>query len=258
MLMAQCRKPFQFSLLEVRPLVEQLNLQAIARIGQLPVEENFSFLLISDTQIGYKQLKDFVTHANTTYSTDDIAFVLHGGDITDFGASYEYNDYFKFTERLKFPIVATIGNHDMLGNGTAIYRKAFGPENFTFDFGKNRFIVFNSNSRERAFDGSTPDLGWIRQQLDKEDLDEMVNIFYLSHIDPLSSDFDPALSQDFAHLVADSDKARLVMNGHAHAYHLTTPFQDNLPYLIIPAIHTRSYVKVDVADHTVNIQLISY
>jgi len=259
LLTATCRKPFQYSLLEVRPLDRDLNIKAIEQIRQLSPKENFTLLFISDSQIGVNELKDFVSHANKTYSNDEISFVLHGGDITDFGANYEYNDYYKYTKELKFPVVATIGNHDMLGNGPEIYKQYFGPENFTFDYGVNRFIVFNSNSRERKFDGKTPDLDWIAEEINKaDDIPTVRNIFYLSHVPPSSDDFDPDLIPGFSRLLSSTPKARLSMNGHVHSFNLSEPFEDGLTYVTTPAIHSRSYVKIYIEGEHVTVHNIFY
>lgn len=98
-----CKRNFQYSVLEVRPLAKNLNAKALEQIRQLPQKDTFSFLVISDTQIAYDELQRFVKHANKLDDRDQIAFVLHGGDFTDYGANFEYNLYYDDIKKTKAP-----------------------------------------------------------------------------------------------------------------------------------------------------------
>ncbi|MFD1768251.1 metallophosphoesterase family protein [Sphingobacterium suaedae] len=254
-LFVACKRNFQYSVLEVKPLANNLNNKAIAKITALAPKDTFSFLVISDTQIAYDELEDFVKHANTR-SSDSIAFVLHGGDFTDYGANFEYNLYYDDIRKLKFPVVATIGNHDMLGNGREIYRRYFGTEEFTFEYGSTAFVVFNSNSRELAFDGSLPNLNWLEQQINT--LRHKKNIIYLSHISPVSYDFDQQKTTALASLFAQATNTRLSIHGHTHTFEHTKPFSDGVPYLVAPTLLKRSYVQVNVADTIITVHELFY
>lgn len=245
-----CDRYFQYSVLEVKPLARDLNLTAINEIKQLPIHDKFSFLIIADTQIAYDELADFVKHANKI-DDDSISFILHGGDFTDYGANFEYNYYYDIIKKIKFPVVGVIGNHDMLGNGREIFRKYFGPENFSFNYGQTKFIVFNNNSRELAFDGTLPNLEWIEGEI-KNTNDTIRNIFYLSHVPPMSSDFDPSKVDAFYKLLTSHPKARYSIHGHTHSYEFVRPYGDDLDYLVAPTLLYRSYVKVSVDGEDVS------
>lgn len=255
LLLGACKRNFQYSILEVRPYSSDLNNKAISSIKKLAPQDTFSFLIISDTQIAYDELQDFVKYANEI-PDDSIAFVLHGGDFTDYGASFEYNFYYDEIRKLKFPIVGTIGNHDILGNGRYIYRKLFGPEDFTFEYGNTAFIVFNSNSREVAFDGSVPNLPWLENTT--HSFRHKRNVIYLSHISPLSGDYDQRKTEAQSALVAQHGNTRLSIHGHSHSFEYTEPFDDGVKYVVAPTILKRSYVKVTVADNTVTVNELFY
>lgn len=256
-LTSSCKRNFQYSVLEVRPLAKNLNAKALEKIRQLPQKDTFSFLVISDTQIAYDELQRFVKHANKLEDQDQVAFVLHGGDFTDYGANFEYNLYYDDIKKLKFPVVGVIGNHDMLGNGREIYGQMFGPENFSFVYGKNKFIFFNSNSREVAFDGSIPDLGWIEKEIASTSTD-IENLFFISHVAPMTYDFDQTKTEDLARLLSSHAKARLSIHGHTHSYRLEKPFEDQFPYLTVPTLQKQSYVKVTVQGQKITHQQINY
>ncbi|TDS16149.1 metallophosphoesterase family protein [Sphingobacterium paludis] len=255
LLLSACKRNFQYSVLEVKTLANDLNKQAIDRLSSTLQRDTFSFLVIADTQIAYDELEAFVKHANQI-PQDSIAFVLHGGDFTDYGANFEYNLYYDDIKKLKFPVIGTIGNHDMLGNGREIFRQYFGPEDFTFHYGNTAFIVFNSNSREVAFDGNVPNVDWLRAETEKAR--ENKNIIYLSHIAPISFDFDQTKTQAMAQLLSTSANARLSIHGHSHSFDYRAFFDDGFPYLVAPTLLKRSYVKVNVADSIVTVEELFY
>ncbi|SFS52876.1 metallophosphoesterase family protein [Sphingobacterium wenxiniae] len=246
-----CKRNFQYSVLEVRPLDREINQKSIAEINQLSPKDTFSFLIMSDSQVAYKPLESFVRHVNKTYAKDSVAFILHAGDFTDYGANFEYNLYHELTEKLNFPVVGCIGNHDMLGNGQEIYRKFFGPENFTFTYGANRFILFNNNGREVGFNGTLPDLSWLNTEIlnARED-----NLFFISHVPPMSDDFDPALRDDFVDLLAVNKSTRLSIHGHTHSFEYGEFFNDGVPYLVVPTLLKKEYVKVTVFGNEILVQ----
>lgn len=250
-----CKRNFQYSVLEVKPLSSDLNNRAIAELGKRTAKDSFSFLIISDTQIAYDELEAFVDHANQI-SDDSVAFVLHGGDFTDYGANFEYNLYYDDIKKLKFPVIGTIGNHDMLGNGRTIFQRYFGQEDFTFEYGNTAFIVFNSNSREVAFDGSIPNVDWIRQAIAENSTKK--NIIYLSHVAPISFDFDQTKTETIAELFSTTANSRLSVHGHSHSFDYREFFDDGLPYLVAPTLLKRSYVKVNVADTVITVNELFY
>lgn len=258
LILSGCKKAFQYSLLEVRPLAFGLHAKAIEKIKNLPQKDVFSFLVISDTQIALDELEDFVEMANAKYQDEEIAFVLNGGDLTDFGANYEYNNYYTEIKKLKFPVINTIGNHDMLGNGVEIYSQYFGPENFTFTYGNSHFVVFNSNSRERGFDGSLPDVAWIKNQLQTTESVAAKNVFFLSHVSPFSSDFNPHQIDDLTTLFASNPNTRLSMHGHTHQFYHEEHYQDGVDYLVAPSLEKRLYIEIRVQGETVTVTPIQY
>lgn len=249
--MSSCSRNFQFSVLEVKPLSRNVNQKSIDLISNLTPRDSFSFLFFSDTQVAYDQLEGFVKHVNQYYHEDSIAFILHGGDFTDYGANFEFNFYYDEAKNLKFPVIGAIGNHDMLSNGREIYRKLFGKENFSFNYGDNRFIVFNTNGREVGFNSLLPDLNWLKKETEQTTEN---NIFYLSHVSPMSADFDPSLKADFISFLASNPKTRLSMHGHTHSYEFREAFDDGVSYLVAPTIQKKQYAKISVNGNEIQVQ----
>jgi 3',5'-cyclic-AMP phosphodiesterase len=232
---------------EVRPDETNLNAKNIERIKALPEKSSFKFIMTGDCQQFYDELEDFIAHVN---SQPDISFVLFNGDLVDFGVNREYNWIAERLKKLKVPFIATIGNHDMLGNGELVFQKMFGPYNFTFSYGSNKFICLNTNSRETGYDGNVPDISFLKQEL----LDSLPsNIFILSHVAPFNDDFDDKIEPFWAELLEKDYRVRLSMHGHDHKYSYRVPY-GKLPYLVAASDEQRSYGLVSVNDEYFSVE----
>ena len=67
------------------------------------------FITMGDSQRWYDETEDFVKEVN---KRDDIDFVIHGGDMSDFGLTKEFLWQRDIMNGLKVPYVVLIGNHD--------------------------------------------------------------------------------------------------------------------------------------------------
>ncbi|WP_229253964.1 metallophosphoesterase [Dyadobacter sp. NIV53] len=108
---------------------KNLNAKNIALVQALPVRDTLKFILVGDTQRWYDESADFVKSAN---SRKDISFVLHSGDISDFGLTQEFIWVNEIMQKLKYPYLTVIGNHDIVANGPLVYNKMYGALNYSF------------------------------------------------------------------------------------------------------------------------------
>jgi 3',5'-cyclic-AMP phosphodiesterase len=241
-LAASC-KQFMFHPNEVRPSETALNSLNIEKISALEVKPSFKFILTGDTQRFYDELDAFVDHVN---SQDSISFVLLNGDLVDFGLNKEFNWIAEQLKKLKVPYICAMGNHDMLGNGRKIFHEMFGPENFSFFYGKNKFICLNTNSRETGFDGKVPDTSWLRNQI--TNIDGSENVFILSHVPPFNADFDKNLESSYVNLLASQTKVRISLHGHEHRFRMLQPYPDSITYLVAAEANQRKYAMIEVEN----------
>jgi 3',5'-cyclic-AMP phosphodiesterase len=232
---------------EVRPNEINLNARNIERIKAIPVSHSFKFIMIGDTQQFYDEMDDFIDHVN---AQNDISFVLLNGDMVDFGMNREYNWVASRLNRLKVPYVATIGNHDMLGNGRIVFNRMFGPENFSFSYASSKFICLNTNSRENGYDATVPDMSFLQKELGDS---IPANIFILSHVPPFNDDFDDKLEKSWVPLLENDSRVRLSMHGHEHQYRYWHPY-GKLPYLVAGAGDQRNYAMVTVSDEQFSVE----
>ena len=107
-----------------------VNAHNIAQIEQnCQNKTTIRFVTMGDSQRWYDETDDFVSHLN---KRDDIDFVIHGGDVSDFGVTDEFLWQRDIMNKLKIPYVVLLGNHDCLGTGEETYRAIFGDPNFSF------------------------------------------------------------------------------------------------------------------------------
>ena len=92
-----------------------VNATNIERIERLCAgKDTLRFVATGDTQRWYDDTREFVAHVN---QRDDIDFVLHGGDVSDFGVTDEFMWQRDILNKLRMPYVVLLGNHDCIGTG---------------------------------------------------------------------------------------------------------------------------------------------
>ncbi len=252
LLLIGCKDNFIYHPNEIRPSEKNLNLRNLQKLSQLSPKDTFNFILTGDTQLANAELEDFIQHVN---ARDDIEFMIINGDLTDFGRNYEYNLLARQLLKLDIPFISVIGNHDMLGNGRMIYNEMFGPENFTFNYGLNRFVIINSNFREGSGSEELPDLNWLQQAVTGGA--STSNTFVASHIAPFSADFNPAKEQQYHDIISTEPTLRLSMHGHDHHFSITQPY-DDVRYVVAGAMSYRNYALVSVKGTSVTINKIEF
>ena len=123
---------------------QNINAKNIARIeAACRGRQTVRFAMISDTQRWYDETEKAVEALN---ARDDIDFVLHGGDLSDFGLKKEFMWQRDILNRLRVPYVCLLGNHDCQGTGEAVFEKIFGPSDFAFTAADVRFVCLNTNA----------------------------------------------------------------------------------------------------------------
>ncbi len=252
---SSCQKLIKYNANEIR-LEEKdrnQNTKNIALIKSAIPKDSFSFIVISDSQRSYDELDDFVKRAN---NYPDISFVILNGDITDFGLQSEYLWISQRMQKLSFPYIAVIGNHDMLGNGREIYKQMYGPENFSFSYSGYRFIVLNSNSTEQKPGEPLPDNSWLRKELSFAPAEE--KIFVIAHIAPFSLSFDPSLEHEFAEMLAANGRIALSIHGHEGKYYEWMRYGPPVMYIIVNSLRARKYELINVTREKIEYSEMSF
>lgn len=233
-----------------------LNAWNIARIEESCRGKNhIRFAIITDTQRWYDEMKIALADIN---ARGDIDFVLHTGDMTDFGMTNEFELQRDLLLRLNVPFVVLIGNHDCLGSGESVYRYVFGEPNFSFNAGDTHFICLNTNAFEYDYSISIPDFRFIRD--DRTALPpEVKRTVAAMHSQPTSEQFNNNVSDLFQEEIKKFPGLQFCVCGHGHHTQVNDLYGDGVLYYECGAAKMREYLVFDLnEDGTYSYEVVEY
>jgi Icc protein len=212
--------------------------------------------LISDTQRFYDETEDVVSAVNTRSAGRGkrIHFVIHGGDITDFGLTDEFRWIHDRLKKFTMPYLTVIGNHDCVANGKIIYEKLYGPHDYSITVAGNRFVFLNTNSLEYKTN-IPPNLDYLQGAL--ADVNNYQNAFVVSHVPPFDPDFDRSKEAGFAQLIRQY-QVKYSIHGHQHTHRMRQPYNDGKDYLVIGSVENRVYVVLTIVGQQVSYEVVNF
>lgn len=232
-----------------------INARNIARIeDSCRGKATIRFAAMGDTQRRYDEAADFVRALN---QRGDVDFVIHGGNISDFGLTREFMWMRDIMSGLEAPYVALLGNHDCLANGVEVYRKVFGEENFSFLAGSTKFVCLNTNALEFGHSRPAPDLQFIENQLieRREGHEQTVVAMYAP---PHSEPFDNNVAAAFQHAVKRFPGLLLCLNAHEHQVSAEDRFGDGVIYYGSPGIAKRQYLLFTLTSDEYSCEVVQF
>lgn len=232
-----------------------LTARNLARLETQQPGDTLHLLVMGDTQRFYDQAEDFVKAAN---SFPYIDFVIHQGDISDFGLTQEFRWVHDIMKGLKWPYLTVVGNHDLLANGRKVYQQMYGDFNYTFDYGHTRFVFIDTNGLDYRFNGKVPDIGWLSRQLQRQPEAEWKQAIIVSHIPPYDNDFDTQLEQPFHRTLKESNRVKLSLHGHIHSFRTDFKYDDAVLYLATNTVKHREFTYLRVWQDGYDFKRIAY
>jgi len=223
---------------------KELNEKNIALINPSR-KDTTRVIVLGDTQRFYKSSQDLIEKINKL-PDDAVDFVVHTGDLVDFGIQKEYYGIHEVLNQMKFPYVAVVGNHDMIGNGAAIYENMYGEFDFSFIVNGNKFIYINTNSREHHFDDEHPNISWLDSEL--ADTANYNQAIIVSHVAPHHSDFNPELEEEYVETLERYGTTLLYINGHHHDYYYDDVYNNGIMFLNTFSTSHEKTVLVEIWD----------
>ena len=217
-----------------------INAKHISLIEQMCYErQSIRFAVVSDSQRWYDELKEAVGIIN---SRDDIDFVIHAGDISDFGLRVEFEQQRDILNRLRVPYVCLIGNHDCIATGKELFSKIFGDADMSFVAGEVKFICLNTNSLEYDCSDAVPNMQFIEQEI--LTMSERVRkSVVVMHAQPFSDQF---YSKESAwalqQLLHELPNLQFCVHGHGHRYKEEDIFGDGVIYYECDNIGDKSFL----------------
>lgn len=220
-----------------------VNAHNIAEIEDSCKEKtSIRFVTMGDSQRWYDETEDFVKAIN---QRDDIDFVIHGGDISDFGVTKEFLWQRDILNKLKVPYVVVLGNHDCLGTGEETYKDIFGPANFSFIAGGVKFVCLNTNALEYDYSEPVPDFTFMEKEI-KARKDEFDHTVVCMHARPYTDVFNDNVAKVFQRYVIEYPGILFCSAAHTHHYEDTVVFDDGIHYITTDCMKERTYIEYDI------------
>lgn len=225
--------------------VGQVNAKNIRRIeAAMAGRDSMTFAVLSDTQRWYDETHDAVRSINAR----GVDFVIHCGDLTDFGATKEFELMRDELQGLEAPYVCLIGNHDHLGNGVFVFRSMFGPEDFAFDAGDTHFVALNTNALENDYSVPIPNFAFIGD--DRAVLAPTVRRTVVAmHAMPFTDQFNDNVADIFQERLRQYPALQFCLCGHNHRTVVMQPFDDGVDYYQCGAAKSRQYLIFTLTSH---------
>ena len=234
-----------------------LNATHIAQIEERCAgRDSVKFAVISDTQRWYDETNQAVTFFN---ARADVDFVIHCGDISDFGVTREFTLQRDILEKLQMPYVVIIGNHDCLGTGGDTYRYLFGDTNFTFNAGSFHFVCLNTNAFEYDYSTAIPDFAFLRNDYKQISTNEVAATIVAMHAMPHSDQFNNNVADVFEEELHKYPHLKFCLCGHGHCRTVDDIFGDDMLYYECGAAKSREYLLFTLKkDGTYAYEVIKY
>lgn len=215
-----------------------INAKNIKRIEAACAQKTtIKYVFTGDTQRNYDDTEDFVNDVNRR---GDIDFVVHGGDISDFGLTKEFLWQRDILNRLKKPYVVLLGNHDCLADGESVFRKVFGEPNFSFIAGDAKFVCLNTNALEFDYSRPVPDFEFIEKEMADSASHERTVV--AMHVRPYAEQFNNNVAKVFQFYIKRFKNLQFCMNAHDHNLAIDDLFGDGILYFGTPAVYRRAYL----------------
>ncbi len=218
--------------------IENVNATNIERIvANTQGKEEFSFVWMGDSQRRYDETQDFVDYANKNLNVD---FVMHGGDISDFGTTDEFEWIHKIMSGLTVPYVALIGNHDILGTGRYVYEQMYGDDNFSFEVADVKFICLNTNALEYDYNDNVPNFDYIAKELSTPT--NTKRTIAAMHAPPCGNQLNDADGTIVHGMLNQFNELMFCMNAHVHTTAINDIFSDGMLYYQCASMDKRSFL----------------
>ncbi|MBR1402048.1 MAG: metallophosphoesterase [Prevotella sp.] len=224
------------------------------------IEERFAekdtlrIAFISDTHGWYSDMTDEIADLN---NQRDIDFVVHCGDLTDTGTSKEYEWARHLLERLDYPYVALIGNHDFLGTGDQAYQVMFGRLDFSFIVSHIKFVCLNTNATEYDYMAAVPNFDFMEEEMAR-DTARFNRTVLVMHAPPYSDQFNNNVCKAFRRYLDLFPGLMCCVYGHNHNHIVDDIYDDGLLFYGIDCAEHRNYSIMTITPDSYEMEQIYY
>ncbi len=245
--------PYDVRLQEKYKQINQKNLDRL--LATVPHSDTVCFAFVGDTQRWYDETEACVEHINRR---NDIDFVVHGGDISDFGMKKEFCWVHDIMSGLHVPYVAIIGNHDHLGSGGEIYEAMYGDLNFSFVYGGIKFLCLNTNALDFDYATPVPDFQFLSQEM-KDTVEQTYDqTIAMMHVEPGDLVFNNNVKDIFHEYLKHFKNLRFCIHAHAHCLKKSDMFGDGIMYYGADCMKHRNYLLFKVTQDDYSCEVVYF
>lgn len=240
-----------------------INTATIEQLEAAGIKAPFKFAFITDTQGAINETEEAL---DLIKKRGDIDFIIHGGDITDFGLPKEFEWLRDRLETCGIPYLTVIGNHDCLANGEDTFNYIFGPENFSLNIDHAHIVGLNTVALEYDYSRPVPDFNFIEddisavRQLNELKPDSITHTIIAMHSHPYDEQFNNNVAKLFNSCIsfypgmkkqADDGDKRLngfCINGHNHYTSVNDIFENGILYYQCANMAKRTFFVFTITE----------
>lgn len=214
-------------------------------------KDTLRIVAIGDSQGFYNESRQFVKHIN---SRNDIDFVIHGGDFTDYGTTKEFLWQRDIFQKLNVPYVGLIGNHDCLGTGRDAFKIIWGDTNFSFVAGNIKFICLNTNALEYDYSEPIPNFDFIAKEI-TDTTKHYEHTVVCMHAPPYSDVFNNNVVLPFQHYLKELKGLLFCFNAHQHKINHTDIYGDGIIYHQCDSMEGLNYLLFTITTNGYEVEV---
>jgi len=185
--------------------------------------------IVGDPQVVFSGFEE----AHFNINDEDVDFTVVVGDLTDRGLKHEWELIKDTVNRFNEPIFTVVGNHDGLNKGDTIYKRMFGPLNYSFMYKGYKVVMWNNNKLEWG----SPDFEW----LDKETQADKVIV--VSHQPPYSGTMNDNEEERWRRI---RQGGAVIASVHGHMHHYNLHMEDDVPIYTVERVENGHYGMLEI------------
>ncbi len=257
-----------------------INTQTITQLETADLTLPLKFAFITDTQGAWDETEQAL---KLIKQRGDIRFIIHGGDLTDFGLPKEYIWTRDMLEKCGIPYFAVIGNHDCLGNGEETFNYIFGPQNFSLNVANTHIVGLNTVALEYDYSKPVPDFNFIENdrkrvdQINDANPDSLTHTIVVMHSRPFDEQFNNNVANPFNDYIAkypgmaadsktldESDVAHplctkgICINGHNHSNNIADLYDNGILYYQCPNMSKRCFFVFTITQEGFEYEVVEF
>jgi Icc-related predicted phosphoesterase len=256
---ASCEKMFDYSpyVIDFDEENTNVNSKNMAKLANQQNDDSvITIAFTGDTHRSFDETDEFVKSVNEINNTKQVDFVIHVGDIADFGLPKQYLWGNSYLLKLNTPYFVVLGNHDLVSNGGDAYLEMFGQYDYSFVYDQVKFIFINTNSLEFDNKGNVPNISWLDQQLQPNSSFRKAVVLF--HVAPMHSEFDPNLIDAFNQTLTKYNNVLFVAHGHMHDYSVSSPYNNGITFVNVYSVEHKKFNIIEIENDTIAVETYSF